>query len=92
MIDELELGREEPNQNALRAAAEFGKQMKVHGASISTLLNAFECCSDSVYALLQSSLTTADMTNIVSDLWRFHHGMNRLLEKSIEGHSKHRAA
>jgi len=92
MIDKLELGREEPSQNALRAASEFGTRMKDRGASISTLLNAFACLSDNVYALIQSRFTTADMTNIVSDLRRFHHCMNRLLEKSIEGYSKHRAA
>jgi ActR/RegA family two-component response regulator len=92
MVNKLELGREEPSQNAFRAASEYGKRMKDQGASISTLLNRFECLSDSVYALIQSSLTTADMTNIVSDLRRFHHSLNRLLEKSIEGYSKHRAA
>jgi len=73
-------------------AIRIGKGVMDQGVSISTLLNAFECLSDSVYALIQSSLTTADMTNIVSDLRRFHHSMNRLLEKSIEGYSKHRAA
>jgi ActR/RegA family two-component response regulator len=92
MVNKLELGREEPSQNAFRAASEYGKRMKDQGASISTLLNTFECLSDSVYALIQSSLTTADMTNIVSDLRRFHHSMNRLLEKSIEGYSKDRTA
>jgi len=92
IMDNLDLGREDPTQNASRAAAEYGKRMKEQGASISALLNTFQCLSDSVYALIQSSLTTADMTNIVSDLRRFHYSMNRLLEKSIEGYSKRKPA
>jgi ActR/RegA family two-component response regulator len=92
IVEKLELGREEPSQNASRAASEYGKRMKDQGASLLALLNSFECLNDSVYALLQSSLTTTDMTNIVSDLRRFHHSMNRLLEKSIEGYSKRKAS
>jgi ActR/RegA family two-component response regulator len=92
MVEKLELGREELSPTAVRAASEYGKRMKNQGASIASLLNAFQCLSDSVYALIQSSLTTADMTNIVSDLRRFQHSMNRLLEKSLEGYSKSKAA
>jgi ActR/RegA family two-component response regulator len=92
MLERLELGREELSQNALRTASEYGKRMKDQGASLSTLLNSFECLNDSVYALVQSSLTTKDMTNLVSDLRRFHHSMNGLLEKSIEAYSKRKAS
>jgi DNA-binding NtrC family response regulator len=92
MMEKFELGRDEPSQNASHAASEYGKRMKDQGASLSALLNSFECLNDSVYGLLQSSLTTADMTNVVSDLRRFHHCMNRLLEKSIEGYSKRKAS
>lgn len=81
-----------PGTNAMRSASEYGKRVKDHGETLSSLLAGFEHFMDAVYALIQNKLTTADMMNLISDLRRLNRNINRLMEKSVEAYSKRKVA
>ena len=88
----LELEGDSPGTNTMRSASEYGKRVKDHGETLSSLLAGFEYFTDAVYALIQNKLTTADMMNLISDLRRLNRNVSRLMEKSVEAYSKRKVA
>jgi len=88
----LELEGDSPGTHAIRSASEYGKRVKDHGETLSSLLAGFEYFTDAVYALIQNKLTIADMMNLISDLRRLNRNVSRLMEKSVEAYSKRKVA
>src|SRR5947208_7794089 len=88
----LELEGYSPGTNTMRWASEYGKRVKDHGETLSSLLAGFEYFTDAVYALIQNKLTTADMMNLISDLRCLNRKVSRLMERSVESYSKRKEA
>jgi hypothetical protein len=88
MTAKLDLERDVLSANAIRSASDYGKRVKDHGETLSSLMTGFACFTDAVYAVIQNKITTADMMNLLSELRRFHRSMSELMEKSVEAYSK----
>jgi ActR/RegA family two-component response regulator len=88
MTAKLDLERDVLSANAIRSASDYGKRVKDHGETLSSLMAGFACFTDAVYAVIQNKITTADMMNLLSELRLFHRNMSELMEKSVEAYSK----
>jgi ActR/RegA family two-component response regulator len=92
MATRLDPEREALSANITRSAVEYGKRVKDHGGTVSSLMAGFGHFTDAVYALIQNKLTTADTVNLFSELRRFHRNMSQLMEKAVEAYSKRKVA
>src|SRR5207248_6406101 len=68
MTAKLDLERDVLSANAIRSASDYGKRVKDHGETLSSLMTGFACFTDAVYAVIQNKITTADMMNLLSEL------------------------
>jgi hypothetical protein len=48
--------------------------------------------ADKAYGLIQTHLTTADMSTLISDLRKFNHHISQLTEKALDSYSRRKAA
>lgn len=87
LIEQLELGHDQPNPNALPSAPAHGKK-QVEGQDPTRLATQFRCLEQEAYHAVQDHLASMDLATLIGDLRRFSAGVHSLLEESLEGMSR----
>jgi len=87
LIEQLELGHDEPNLGALRSAPVYGRKHAGH-YDAAKLATQFRCLEQEAYHAVQGQLASLDLATLIGDLRRFSAGVHSLLEGSLEGLSK----
>jgi DNA-binding response OmpR family regulator len=82
--EQLALEQTEPNAEALRSAAEYGKERSQNKFVPSEIAVDFRYIEQEVYALALNHTTGMDVTTLLSDLRKFSLGLHLLMEKSLQ--------
>ena len=86
LIEQLELGLEEPNADVLRSAPEFGEKQVRANHDASMLATLFRCLEQEVYRTVQNNMTGMDIPSLISDLRKFSAGLHSLMEESLNAY------
>jgi len=86
LIEQLELGLEEPNADVLRSAPEFGQKQVQANHDASMLATQFRYLEQEVYRTVQNNMTGMDLPSLISDLRRFSGGLHSLMEESLNAY------
>ncbi|HTE88883.1 MAG TPA: response regulator [Terriglobales bacterium] len=92
MVEQLAGNTDELNGNATQVATDYGKRIKKDGLPLSSIVSGLQRFADKAYGLIQTHLTTADMSTLISDLRKFNHHISQLTEKSLDSYSRRKAA
>jgi ActR/RegA family two-component response regulator len=92
MVEQLAGNADELNGNAAQVATDYGKRIKKEGLPLSSIVSGLQGFADTAYGLIQTHLTTADMSTLISDLRKFNHHISQLTEKSLDSYSRRKAA
>ena len=92
MVEQLAANTDELNANATQVATDYGKRIKKEGLPLSSIVSGLQRFADTAYGLIQTHLTTADMSTLISDLRKFNHHISQLTEKSLDSYSRRKAA
>jgi DNA-binding response OmpR family regulator len=92
MVEQLAGDADELNGNATQVATDYGKRIKKEGLALSSIVGGLQRFADTVYGLIQTHLTTADMSTLISDLRKFNHHVSQLTEKALDSYSRRKAA
>lgn len=92
LIEQLELGQDEPNAEALRSAPEFGRSQAKLTQNPSRLASQFRCLEQEVYRTVQNNMTGMDIPSLISDLRRFSAGLHSLMEGSLNAYGQQKPA
>jgi ActR/RegA family two-component response regulator len=92
MVEQLAGNADELNGNATQVATDYGKRIKKEGLPLSSIVSGLQGFADRAYGLIQTHLTTADMSTLISDLRKFNHHISQLTEKSLDSYSRRKAA
>jgi ActR/RegA family two-component response regulator len=92
MVEQLAGNADELNGNATQVATDYGKRIKKEGLPLSSVVGGLQRFADTAYGLIQTHLTTADMSTLISDLRKFNHHISQLTEKALDSYSRRKAA
>ena len=92
MVEQLVGNDYELNGKASQVATDYGKRIKKEGLPLSSIVSGLQGFADTAYGLIQTHLTTADMSTLISDLRKFNRHISQLTEKSLESYSRRKAA
>jgi len=92
MVEQLAANTDELNANATQVATDYGKRIKKEGLPLSSIVSGLQRFADTAYGLIQTHLTTADMSTLISDLRKFNHHISQLTAKSLDSYSRRKAA
>ena len=92
MVEQLAGNSDELNGNATQVATDYGKRIKKEGLPLSSIVTGLQRFADTAYGLIQTHLTTADMSTLISDLRKFNQQVSQLTEKALDSYSRRKAA
>jgi ActR/RegA family two-component response regulator len=87
LVEQLELGQDEPSSQALRTASDFGNRQVAAGLDPVALAALFRSLEQEAYGAIENHGAGSDMPTLLCDLRRLTAGLHLLLEASLDSYA-----